>query len=72
MEPQTEKLVQVCRMRAPYCVHNKLDREGKDGFDLIDEVEQTRIDSMSLSGHRNGTTFSKLYIICGKEPQSGL
>ena len=42
VEPQTEKLVQVCRMRAtPIIVFiNKLDREGKDGFDLIDEVEQ--------------------------------
>ena len=42
VEPQTEKLVKVCRMRAtPIIVFiNKLDREGKDGFDLIDEVEQ--------------------------------
>ena len=42
VEPQTEKLVKVCRMReTPIIVFiNKLDREGKDGFDLIDEVEQ--------------------------------
>ena len=42
VEAQTEKLVQVCRMRdTPIIVFiNKLDREGKDGFDLIDEVEQ--------------------------------
>lgn len=42
VETQTEKLVQVCRMRAiPIIVFiNKLDREGKDAFDLIDEVEQ--------------------------------
>ncbi len=42
VEIQTEKLVSVCRMRnTPIIVFiNKLDREGKDGFDLIDEVEQ--------------------------------
>ncbi len=42
VEAQTEKLVQVCRMRdTPIIVFiNKLDREGKDAFDLIDEVEQ--------------------------------
>lgn len=42
VEEQTEKLVKVCRMRAiPIIVFiNKLDREGKDAFDLLDEVEQ--------------------------------
>ncbi len=42
VEPQTEKLVEVCRMRkTPIIVFiNKLDREGKDAFDLMDEVEQ--------------------------------
>ncbi|CAL2085429.1 peptide chain release factor 3 [Tenacibaculum sp. 190524A02b] len=42
VETQTEKLVQVCRMRnIPMIVFiNKLDREGKDAFDLLDEVEQ--------------------------------
>ena len=42
VEEQTEKLVEVCRMRAiPMIVFiNKLDREGKDAFDLMDEVEQ--------------------------------
>ncbi len=42
VETQTEKLVEVCRMRkTPMIVFiNKLDREGKDGFDLLDEVEQ--------------------------------
>lgn len=41
VEEQTEKLVKVCRMRnTPIIVFiNKLDREGKDGFDLLDEVE---------------------------------
>jgi len=42
VETQTEKLVEVCRMRnIPMIVFiNKLDREGKDAFDLLDEVEQ--------------------------------
>ena len=42
VEEQTEKLVEVCRMRKiPIIVFiNKLDREGKDAFDLLDEVEQ--------------------------------
>ncbi len=41
VEEQTEKLVEVCRMRKiPIIVFiNKLDREGKDAFDLMDEVE---------------------------------
>src|SRR3989339_114750 len=42
VEEQTEKLVEVCRMRKiPIIVFiNKMDREGKDAFDLLDEVEQ--------------------------------
>ncbi|MFT4545172.1 MAG: peptide chain release factor 3 [Bacteroidia bacterium] len=42
VEAQTEKLAEVCRMRnTPVIVFiNKLDREGKDAFDLLDEVEQ--------------------------------
>lgn len=42
VEDQTEKLVEVCRMRnIPMIVFiNKMDREGKDAFDLLDEVEQ--------------------------------
>ena len=42
VETQTEKLVSVCRMRnTPIIVFiNKLDREGKDAIDLLDEVEQ--------------------------------
>ena len=42
VEEQTEKLVAVCRMRnIPMIVFiNKLDREGKDAFDLMDEVEK--------------------------------
>ena len=42
VEAQTEKLVEVCRMRnIPIIVFiNKMDREGKDAFDLLDELEQ--------------------------------
>ncbi|NCC99200.1 MAG: peptide chain release factor 3 [Bacteroidia bacterium] len=41
VETQTRKLMQVCRMRkTPVMVFiNKMDREGKDPFDLLDEVE---------------------------------
>ncbi len=41
VEEQTEKLVEVCRMRKiPIIVFiNKLDREGINAFDLLDEVE---------------------------------
>ena len=42
VETQTEKLVNVCRRRStPIIVFiNKLDREGKDAFHLLDELEQ--------------------------------
>jgi len=41
VEEQTEKLVEVCSNRkTPMIVFvNKLDREGKDGFDLLDDIE---------------------------------
>ncbi len=42
VEQQTEKLVNVCRMRnTPMLVFiNKLDREGMDGITLLDEIEE--------------------------------
>jgi peptide chain release factor 3 len=42
VESQTEKLAEVCRMRnTPVIVFiNKMDREGQEVFDLLDEVEQ--------------------------------
>jgi len=42
VEEMTQKLVEVCRMRnIPMIVFiNKMDREGKDAFDLLDECEQ--------------------------------
>lgn len=43
VEEQTKKLMEVCRMRAtPVIIFiNKLDRDGKDPFDLLDELENT-------------------------------
>lgn len=42
VEEQTEKLMSVCRMRnTPVILFiNKMDREGRDAFDLLDEVEE--------------------------------
>lgn len=42
VEPQTRKLLEVCRMRnTPVIVFiNKLDREGQNPFDLLDEIEK--------------------------------
>src|SRR5207237_630796 len=42
VEPQTIKLFQVCRMRKLPIVTfvNKLDRAGRDPFDLLDEIEK--------------------------------
>lgn len=41
VESQTEKLMEVCRMRkTPVIIFvNKMDREGKDAFTLLDELE---------------------------------
>src|SRR5436190_10834357 len=43
IEEQTRKLFEVCRLRdVPIITFvNKLDRESRDPFDLIDEIEQT-------------------------------
>ena len=42
VEMQTEKLMEVCRMRNTpvLCFINKLDREGRDAFELLDEIEE--------------------------------
>ena len=42
VEQQTEKLMEVCRMRNTpvICFINKLDREGRDPFELLDEIEE--------------------------------
>lgn len=71
VETQTEKLVEVCRMRnIPIIVFiNKLDREGKDAFDLLDEVEQKlglRVTPLSFPIGM-GYDFKGIYNIWGKK-----
>jgi len=71
VEAQTEKLVEVCRMRKiPIIVFiNKLDREGKDAFDLLDEVEQKlglRVIPLSFPIGM-GYDFKGIYNIWGKK-----
>jgi peptide chain release factor 3 len=43
IEEQTGKLFEVCRLRdVPIITFaNKLDREGRDPFDLLNEIEQS-------------------------------
>ncbi|TDQ27728.1 peptide chain release factor 3 [Tenacibaculum caenipelagi] len=71
VEEQTEKLVEVCRMRKiPMIVFiNKLDREGKDAFDLLDEVEQKlglKVTPLSFPIGM-GYDFKGIYNIWGKK-----
>lgn len=65
VEEQTERLMEVCRMRnTPVIIFiNKMDREGKDPFDLLDELEnklQIKVRPLSwpISG---GFTFQGVY-----------
>ena len=70
VEPQTEKLVKVCRMRKiPVIVFiNKMDRPGKDAFDLLDEIEQKLFLKVTpLSWPINmGPSFKGVYNIFSK------
>ena len=65
VETQTRKLMEVCRMRkTPVIVFiNKMDREGKDPFDLMDEVEkELQITCRPLSWPINiGAQFKGVY-----------
>jgi peptide chain release factor 3 len=70
VEAQTERLMEVCRMRkTPVIVFiNKLDLEGQDPFDLLDELEaklgiQVRPLSWPISG---GHTFKGVYNLYGE------
>lgn len=67
VEPQTEKLMEVCSMRkTPVIVFiNKLDRDGKDPFILIDEIEdKLKIQLRPLSWPINrGSFFKGIYNI---------
>ncbi len=65
VEKQTEKLTKVCRMRSTPIIFfiNKMDREGKDAFDLLDELEQkldVRVRPMSWPIGM-GTRFKGVY-----------
>ncbi len=65
VEDQTKKLMEVCRMRkTPVIVFiNKLDREGKDAFDLVEEIEaELNISLRPLSWPINiGSNFKGVY-----------
>ncbi len=52
IEPQTRKLFEVCRLRSVPIVTfvNKVDREGRNGFDLLDEVADTLALDVSPQG----------------------
>lgn len=67
VEAQTRKLMAVCRMRkTPVIIFiNKMDREGKDPFDLLDEVEEElQISVRPLSWPINqGMRFKGVYNI---------
>ena len=65
VEAQTKKLMEVCRMRnTPVIVFiNKMDREGRDPFDLLDEIEEIlKIKVRPLSWPIGiGSTFKGVY-----------
>ena len=67
VEAQTRKLMEVCRMRkTPVIIFiNKMDREGKDPFDLLDELEEElQIHVRPLSWPINqGAKFKGVYNI---------
>ena len=67
VEEQTKRLMEVCRMRkTPVIVFiNKLDSDGKDPFDLLDEIE----DNLGIAVHpiswpiNGGRDFKGVYLI---------
>ena len=65
VEEQTEKLMEVCRMRhTPVIIFiNKMDRPGRDSFELLDELEEKlNIKVRPLSWPiGNGETFQGVY-----------
>jgi peptide chain release factor 3 len=67
VETQTRRLMEVCRMRStPVMVFvNKLDRPGKDPFELLDEIEsELKISVRPLSWPiSNGPNFKGVYNI---------
>lgn len=81
VEEQTRKLVEVCRMRnTPVMVFvNKLDRDGKDAFELLEEIEKDlNLNVKPLSwpigmGYNFQGVYNiydeKLYLFSGKDKQ---
>ena len=71
VEEQTKRLMEVCRMRkTPVIIFiNKMDREGRDAFDLLDELEDIlKIKVRPLSWPIGiGGTFQGVYNIFRKE-----
>jgi peptide chain release factor 3 len=71
VEAQTERLMEVCRMRkTPVIIFvNKMDREGRDSFDLLDELEDMlKIKVRPLSWPIGiGATFKGVYSIHNKQ-----
>lgn len=71
VEEQTERLMEVCRMRnTPVIIFvNKMDREGKDPFDLLDELEEKLgIKTRPLSWPIGiGSTFQGVYNMYDKD-----
>ena len=67
VETQTRRLMEVCRMRnTPVIIFvNKLDREGRDPFDILDELEkELKINVIPLSWPINiGAKFKGVYNI---------
>ncbi len=73
VEEQTRKLMDVCRMRhTPVIIFiNKLDREGQDPFDLLDEIEkELNIHTRPLSWPIGmGSSFKGVYNLFEKKLQ---
>ena len=71
VEEQTDNLMRVCRMRnTPVIIFvNKMDREGKDPFDLLDELEEKlSINVQPLSWPINmGREFKGVYNLYQKQ-----
>lgn len=71
VEAQTRKLMEVCRMRnTPVIIFvNKMDREGRDPFDILDELEsELQIKTCPLSWPINqGAKFKGVYNIYEKK-----
>ena len=73
VEAQTERLMEVCRMRdTPVIIFiNKMDLEGRDAFDLLDELEQTSSVDQGLApllAHQPGPHLSRVSTTCLTAP----